>query len=97
MPKKKTTKKTKSKKKPKGKELKLSYIPELSHREFADGFIVRFKKSGLFALSFLIVNPHRTDEGSIHTTVYLEADVVANLAKDLNDSLAEYQKKYKGK
>jgi hypothetical protein len=89
--------KEKPKRKQKEKKVKISFFPELCHREFADSFDINFKKSGLFAISFITVNPRQTNEGSVHSVIYMESKNVEALADMLDKALSEYRKTSPGK
>lgn len=84
-------------KKPKERELKVSYIPELCHREYSDAVIVNYKDSGMFAISFITINPHKPDEGTATSVVFMEESDVQKLVEKLNGALGAFQKEHKKK
>jgi hypothetical protein len=83
--------------KPKEKKLEVSYIAELCNREYADAFMINYKESGIFAISFVTVNPNQPTEGSVSSVVFMEEKGVEKLIERLNESLSTLRKQRKKK
>lgn len=81
-----------SKKKVIERKLKVGYIPELCHREYSDATMVNYKDSGMFAISFITINPHKPNEGNATTVIFMEEIAVEQLTEQLSESLLAYRK-----